>query len=607
MLNFPLSALVCAISLSACAAGPKRDAVPPAAYGGNGVLVVAADYAQAPAAGDADESMDDLQRRAAEALGAHGGVANLPSQALTRDLLYKFLLAEIAGQRGNVRLAAKAYLELAQQTRDPRIARRAAEIASFGRMNDLALEATSLWLEVEPDSAQARQSLMGVLAASDRLADAKPHLQKLIAADKARAGTSFMQITGLLAQHPDKAGVYGLMQELAAPYPQLPEAQFAVAQAAASAGKMDAAERSLEQALKLRPDFEPAVVLRAQLMQRESTAKAIDYLSAFLARYPGARDARFMYARLLVADKRIEAARQEFQRIEQGAPNNAEIAVTIGLLSLQLNDLVTAEAEFKRGLQLNYRDPDALRFYLGQVAEEQKRFDEALAWYGQVEAGDQLVPAAARYAYILARQNKVDEARAHLQRVEVQTVQQRVQLTQAEAQVLREAREYQSAFDLLSGALERQPDHPDLLYDYAMAAERLDRLEVVETSLKRLIELKPDHAQAYNALGYTFADRNIRLAEARQYIEKALDLAPEDPFILDSMGWVHYRLGSPAKGLDYLQRAFAQRQDPEIAAHLGEILWVQGQREEAERIWRESLREHPGSEELQAVLKKFLD
>jgi tetratricopeptide (TPR) repeat protein len=313
------------------------------------------------------------------------------------------------------------------------------------------------------------------------------------------------------------------------------------------------------------------------------------------------------YARLLVAEKRIDPARREFQRIEQEAPNNADVAVTIGLLSLQMNDYDLAEAKFKRALELNYRDADALRYYLGQVAEERKRYDEALGWYGKVSAGEQVVPAAARYAFILAKQNKVAEARTYLQRVEVQNQQQRTQLTQAEAQVLREAKAYQESFDLLGNALDQQPDHPDLLYDYAMAAERLDRIDVLEAKLKRLIQLKPDHAQAYNALGYTLADRNIRLKEAREFIEKALKLAPDDPFILDSMGWVNYRMGSLNEGLEYLKRAYSQRPDPEIAAHLGEVLWVQGKKAEAEQLWRGSMKEHPGNDELKAVMKKFLN
>jgi len=508
--------------------------------------MIAGGLAQGPMIIEGDDDVEDLDLGAAEALLRERAAprANLPPNALTRELLYKFLLAEIAGQRGNVRLSAKAYVEIAQTTRDPRVARRATEVAMFGRFNDLALEAASLWVEVEPDSVPARQSLVSVLINNNKLSDAKPYLQKMLAADKATIGPSFLQLNPLLSRHPDKNAVYLLIRDLAAPYPDVPEAHFSVAQAAFAAGKFDVAGQEARQVLKLRPDWEPAALLNAQVLQRESNAKAIDFLQGYLATNPGARDARLNYARLLVADKRIDPARREFQRIEQEAPNNADVAVTIGLLSLQMGDFDTAEAKFKRALQLNYRDPDALRYYLGQVAEERKRYDEALDWYGKVVAGEQVVPAAARYAFILARQNKLSEARAYLQQVAVQNQQQRTQLIQAEAQVLREAKAYQESFDLLGAALASQPDHPDLLYDYAMAAERLDRIDVLEAKLKRLIQLKPDHAQAYNALGYTLADRNLRLKEAREYIEKALKLSPDDPFILDSMGWVYYRMRS---------------------------------------------------------------
>jgi len=571
--------------------------------------MIAGGLAQGPMIIEGDDDVEDLDLGAAEALLRERAAprANLPPNALTRELLYKFLLAEIAGQRGNVRLSAKAYVEIAQTTRDPRVARRATEVAMFGRFNDLALEAASLWVEVEPDSVPARQSLVSVLINNNKLSDAKPYLQKMLAADKATIGPSFLQLNPLLSRHPDKNAVYLLIRDLAAPYPDVPEAHFSVAQAAFAAGKFDVAGQEARQVLKLRPDWEPAALLNAQVLQRESNAKAIDFLQSYLATNPGARDARLNYARLLVADKRIDPARREFQRIEQEAPNNADVAVTIGLLSLQMGDFDTAEAKFKRALQLNYRDPDALRYYLGQVAEERKRYDEALDWYGKVVAGEQVVPAAARYAFILARQNKLSEARAYLQQVAVQNQQQRTQLIQAEAQVLREAKAYQESFDLLGAALASQPDHPDLLYDYAMAAERLDRIDVLEAKLKRLIQLKPDHAQAYNALGYTLADRNLRLKEAREYIEKALKLAPDDPFILDSMGWVYYRMGNPNEGLEYLKRAYAQRPDPEIAAHLGEVLWAQGKKAEAEQLWRGSIKEHPGNDELAAVMKKFLD
>ena len=600
MRSFFLALLLCSVTLSACAQVNTR----PAASSGN--VVAAGDMAQAPMIIDGDESLEDIQARAAEALGA-GPPANLPPYELSREVLYKFLLAEIAAQRGNLRLAAKAYLEIAQTTRDPRLAKRATELATSGRFNDLALDASALWLDIEPGSSPARQSLVSVLVNSNKLSDAKPYLQKLIAADPARTGTAFMQLTALLSRHQDKNAALALTRELAAPYPAVPEAHFAVAQMAALAGKFDVAASSVSQCLKLKPSFEPAALLNAQLLARDSTRKALDFMAGWVAANPQAREARLTYARLLVADKQTEAGREEFRKLEQEAPNNAELAVTIGLLSLQLNDLDAAEGRFKRALDLNYRDADTLRYYLGQIAEERKRFDEALGWYAQVEDGDQQVPAAARYAAILARQNKLAEARLYLQSVSPRTPQQRVQLVQAEAQVLREAKAYQEAYDVLGAALEREPDNPDLLYDSAMAAERLDRLDVLEERLRRLIALKPDHAQAFNALGYTLADRNIRLAEARGYIEKALALAPEDPFILDSMGWVQYRLGNADKGLAYLERAFAQRPDPEIAAHIGEVLWTLGRRNEAEKTWREALQANPASEELQAVMRKYLN
>jgi tetratricopeptide (TPR) repeat protein len=287
-------------------------------------------------------------------------------------------------------------------------------------------------------------------------------------------------------------------------------------------------------------------------------------------------------------------------------PDNADVTMAVALLAMQANDYDAAEKQLKRALEIQYKDPDAVRLYLGQVNEERKRFDEALKWYGAVGPGEQYINAQARYAGVLAKQGRLADARQHLQQVSPQNNQQRVQLTQAEANLLREAMAYKEAFDLLGRALDRAPDNPDLLYDHAMAAEKVSRYDVLEGNLRKLIKMRPDHAHAYNALGYTFADRNERLGEARELIETALKLAPEDPFIMDSMGWVLYRQGQTKEGLGYLQRAYALRPDPEIAAHLGELLWVEGEREQAEKIWSEVLKEHPKNEVLQKTIKRFL-
>jgi tetratricopeptide (TPR) repeat protein len=280
--------------------------------------------------------------------------------------------------------------------------------------------------------------------------------------------------------------------------------------------------------------------------------------------------------------------------------------MAVALLAIQARDYDAAETQLKRALEIGYQDADAVRIYLGQVSEERRRFDEALEWYGSVGRGGHYIDAQVRYAGVIAKQGRLADARRHLQQVSPQNNQQRVRLAQAEAQLLRDAGEYRQAFDFLGQMLEKLPDTPDLLYDHAMAAEKVNRLDVLEANLRQLIRLQPSHAHAYNALGYTLADRNERLPEARELIEKALELAPDDPFIMDSMGWVLYRLGRHREALDYLQRAFELRPDPEIAAHLGEVLWANGQREQAQKVWNGMLDEHPQNEVLLNAVKRFV-
>lgn len=591
----------CAAMLGGCALTGQQDPVAGAAPAG----MIASEAPALDRSAQADP--ESFEERARQVFGT-GSLprSDLPGRTLDSDLLYKFLLAEIAAQRGNYQVAAQAYLDMARVTDDPRIARRATEVALQGRLNGLALEAARLWLATEKDSVAAKQTLAALLVNTNDLRTAKPLLQEMLAADAAEAGPALLQLHGLLARHADKNAVLGLVKELTRPYLKFPEAHFTLSQAALAANKYDAALSSIREALRLRPQWEAAVLFQAQILTRESRAKALDYLRTYLEAHPDAQEVRLNYARQLISDKRMDEARAEFQRLLDSNPENADIAVTVALLSLQLNDLDVAEAQLKRVLELDYRDPDGVRFHLGQVSEERKRFDEAEKWYLSVEGGEQFVLAHARYAFMLGRQNRVAEARAHLQSLQPQNDVQRVQIVQSEAQLLREVKAYAESFDLLKAALDARPDHPELLYDLALAAEKIDKLDLVETSLRRLIALKPDNAQAYNALGYTLADRTDRLTEAREYIEKALALAPDDPFILDSMGWVLYRLGNYSEGVDYLQRAYRQRPDPEIAAHLGEVLWKQGKKAEAEQVWRESLRENPDSDELLKVIRTFL-
>jgi tetratricopeptide (TPR) repeat protein len=524
---------------------------------------------------------------------------------LSESILFKLMLAEIAAQRGQPHVAVPAFLEVARETRDPRVARRATEIAWNARFLPAALEAATLWLQADPESSRARQTVIALLVNQSRLDDALPHLEKSLSGDPGNVGQNFLQLYSLLSGHKDKAAIQRLIGSLAERYPQVPEASLALAQAAWNADDVATALKSAREALKLRPGWELAALFQAQALQRGSVDDAVVFLGDFVKAHPGARDARLNYARLLVSAQRYPEARKQFEILLGEAPNNAEISMAVATLSMQAKDYAAADIQLRRALEIGAKDPDMVRMYLGQVNEELKRVDEALKWYSSITHGAQYIPAQARYAGVLAKQGRLEDARKHLRDIAPGDARQRTQLTLAEAGLLREAQAYQEAFDFLGEAVARTPDSADLLYDHAMAAEKVNRLDVLEANLRRVIAMQPDHAHAYNALGYTLADRNLRLPEARALIETAHKLAPNDPFILDSLGWVLHKLGENEAALGPLRRAHEMRPDGEIAAHLGEVLWVLGRQAEAQKVWAEALRGQPKNEVLQSTIKRL--
>jgi len=449
--------------------------------------------------------------------------------------------------------------------------------------------------------------LATLLIGQSQLADARPLMGKLLAANQTNSGAVFLWLNTLLARYPDKTAALQFVQQLATPYGTVPEAHYAVARAAWNAERSGIALTEVRTALKLRPDWEQAALFQGQMLQHSSDDAALAYFREYLAANPRAVDLRLSYARLLVNAQKFDDARGEFQRLLQEFPDNAQVSMAVALLSLQLRDYDAAETQLKHVLDTDYKDPELARFYLGQLAEERKRYDEALKWYASITSGDQYVPAQARYASTLVKQGNLPEARKYLRKLQTQAASedQRVQLVQAEAQLLSDVNQYGEAYEVLDRALQNAPDSTDLLYDHAMIAEKLDRMDVLEANLRRVIQIKPDYAHAYNALGYTFADRNTRLPEAYDLIEQALKLAPDDPFIIDSMGWVLYRMGKNDESLGYLKRAFDLRPDPEIAAHLGEVLWSAGKHDEARKVWNMALKDDPDNTVLLATVKKF--
>jgi tetratricopeptide (TPR) repeat protein len=531
----------------------------------------------------------------------------LPIQELDDDKLYAFLVGEIANQRGQGAVASEAYLDLAKSTRDPRIAERATQIALAARQLPKALAAAQLWKELDPGAVNASQTVTALLVSQGKLGEAVAPLKALLASEGSEAGNTFMQMNALLAKQSDKAGVLQLVRDVAKGYEKMPESHFAIAQAAMSAKQFDVAKNETIIALKLKPEWEQAALLHSDALRQSEgkTAGASAFLKKFVAANKGAREARLSLAQMYAADKNFPAARAEFESILGGASNNPDLMVAIALLLYQNGDNEGAEKYFKQAKANNYKEPDLIQIYVGQMFEDAKRYDEAANAYQQVGRGQQYFPAQLKVAAMLGKQNKIDAALAHLKTLQVENPDQRAQLIQAETALLRDAKRNQEAFDLLNRALAEQPQAQDLLYDRAMVAEKLEKLDVLEKDLRLVIQIAPDNAHAYNALGYTFAERNIRLPEALQLIEKAHALSPDDPFIQDSLGWVHFRMGNLDKAATILKDAYAKKPDAEIAAHLGEVLWTQGARDEAMKLLSASMKAHPENESLEAVMKKF--
>ena len=592
------SALCQLLLLAACAQLPKPAAEAPA---------VPVQVAQAPAAKPLPTPAPAPAARAPRSAPRISGAVsqNLPSVELTPGLLYELLAAEIAGQRGAAAISLSKYLELAQRTRDPRIAKRAVEIAFFERNNEKALEAARIWVVADAQNMEARQTLAGLLIASGFSEEAYPHLERLLAATSTNVAEGFLQFNRLLSRGGDHKATLSIIQRLAAQHPGVAEAHGSVAQAASNAGEDALAIREARIASKLKPEWEFPPLLAAQLLSKRSALEASAELRAYLSLNPGSSEARMAYARSLISEKKYAEARTEFQRIERDFPNNPDVLYALGLLALDAKDYASAESSLTRLLGQQPRDPNLVYLYLGQVAEEQKKFAEARVHYGKVGRGDQYFAAQSRIARSFAKEGRVADGRAHLQSVVATSNDQRVQIILAEAQMLREANQNRTAFEVLEKGLERLPNHPDLLYDFAMAAEKVERMDLLEANLKKVIQLKPDHAHAYNALGYSLADRNERLSEARELIEKALKMAPDDAMIIDSMGWVMYRLGDLPRAYELLKRAYTLTPDAEIGAHLGEVLWKLGRTAEAERVWGEATAHAPDNETLKNTIKRL--
>jgi tetratricopeptide (TPR) repeat protein len=562
-----------------------------------------------------------------ESLDAHGfdmpsyQAPPAPGGGLSTDLFYRLMLGDVALQRGDAALAARAYLDAAREAKDPRIARRATEVALSARQRALALDAARLWTTLDPAAERPKQVVAALTsAAADREGlepapedELKTRLAKLLA-DAAVSGNgvgeAFLQINRLFSQQADKQAVFRLIRELAQPYAASPEAHYAVALAAFNVGLSDAAiekiaQLEIDRALELRADWDRAAILKAEIIGKRSPDEAIGYLRVFVAAQPGSKAAAAALAQLYVEQRRFNDARAVMQGLWDREKDSRDLQFGVATIALQMRDYPEAERLFRDLKAAGYGEPGAMDLYLAQIAEETKRYAEAIEHYKNVDEGDRGWLSKLRIGAMLGKLGRIDESKRWFDDLPAVTIEQRIQRRQGEAQMLREAGDVPAAYALLSRSLDEHPDAPDLIYDLALVAEKLDRIDEAESRLKRLVELKPDDAQALNALGYTLVDRTERTSEGLALIEKAHKLSPSDPFILDSMGWAMFRLGRLEEAQAYLERALAMRPDAEIAAHLGEVLWVKGERERARAVWKAQLDANPDNQVLKDTVKRL--
>ena len=557
------------------------------------------------------------------------------NSGIDAPLFYQLLIGEIelsAGQAGN---AYQIMLDAARRTRDEQLFRRATEIALEARAGEQALAATRAWRSARPESLEAIRLQLQILLSLNRLNDLFEPMRALVGTTPVeQRAAAIASLPRFLQRASDKRQAAALLEGVLEPYTAdattRAAAQAAIGRGWLAAGDADRALKLARQAHGEDPAAAAPVLLALELMPVRPEAEAI--VTAYL-KAPGADiGLRRAYASTLVSAQRYVDAMAQLETVTRQQPDLAPAWLTLGALQVELRQPQAAEQSLQRFVQLvqaqapeapatvapgSDDDDETSRgaasdqgltqawLLLAQVAEQRGDFAAAEAWLERVQSPQRALEVQTRRASLLARQGKVPQARELVRRAPERNADDARAKLIAEAQVLRDVKQWQEAYDVLAGASRRFPDDADLLYEQAMMAEKIDQLETMEKLLRQVMALKPEHAHAYNALGYSLAERNLRLAEAKDLIQRALQLSPGDPFITDSLAWVEFRLGNHDEALRLLRSAYGTRPDAEIGAHLGEVLWAMGQRDEARRIWAEARSRDAGNEVLRETLVRL--
>lgn len=543
------------------------------------------------------------------------------SSALDSELFYQLLLGELNARQGEPLAAHAMLLDAARKTNDARLYERSVELALQARSGDAALRSARAWSRAMPSSKQANRYVLQILIGLNRLGETLEPIRREIAmAAPTDRSAALSAIPRYFARVSDKKLAAGTVEQALADYltssPLGAAAWSVVGQMRLAAQDADGAIDAVHKAQAMNPQAqEPALLALSMMVAKTPQAEAA--VQRYLEANPQG-ELRLGYARALVSAQRYADASAQLQRITNEKPDQAEAWLIRGLLELQDSKPAAAEISLKRFIELALARKETSSpaaelghavaqayFALSQIAEQRKDLAAADGWLVRIDNAEDLLGAQLRRAGLLARQGKLQEARKLIhEQPEKSAGDSRLKVS-AEVQLLREARQFEAVYDLLGAISARDPHDFDLMYELAMAAEKLGHLDEMERLLRSVMVGKPEDAQAYNALGYSLAQRNTRLSEARQLILRALELAPGDPFISDSLGWAEFRSGNLSEAVRLLQGAFETRADAEIAAHLGEVLWAMGQQERARAVWRQGLGLDARNETLQETLQRL--
>ena len=537
--------------------------------------------------------------------------------ALSAELFYEILVGEMAAQEGALTDAQALMMEAARSSNNEKLYRRATELAIQSRSGDRALRNARAWLEAYPESRDANRAVLRILVVMNRIADSGSYLRREVElTPQANRSATFLAITQLYNNASDKplaADVVEQALEIDFKDPKNgPMAWAAIGHMRLIAGQKPAALQALQNGAKLGPESGAVALLAMELL--ESGSAEVEPLVKRYLEKNHSPQLRLTYARVLLGQKRNADAKTQLQLITREAPEFPEAWVMLANLQLQDDELDAADVSLTQFSALLPKLPEGVgraagesQLYLlrADLAEKRQRYDEADIYLQRIPDAANLLSVQARRADLLARQGKVKEARALIQAIPANGPNQKRLKQIAEVQLLRDAGLNKEAYALQAQLLSQAPDDVELAYDTALLAERAGNFSEMERLLRDIIKRKPDFKHAYNALGYSYADRGIKLEEAQTLIQTALDMQPGDPFITDSLAWVHFRRGNLDEAEKLLEQAYATRQDAEIAAHLGEVLWAQGKQERAQLIWRQGMKADSSNDTLLETLKRL--